>query len=180
MTDTATATTVWTIDPAHSSLEFAVKHMMFTTAKGRFSGVKGEIVVDNENIANSAVKVEIDAATVDTRDEKRDEHLKAADFFDVVKFPALTFSSTNVEPAGGSELTVTGDLTIRGVTRQVVLDVEFNGEGRNPWGQSVIGYSATTKFDRTDFGLTWNAALETGGVLVSDDVKISIEIEATS
>ncbi len=180
MTEAATAANVWTIDPSHSSLEFAVKHMMFTTAKGRFSGVKGEITIDNQNIANSRVEVEIDAATVDTRDEKRDEHLKAADFFDVEKFPALTFTSTKVETAGGSALTVTGDLTIRDVTREVVLAAEFNGEGKNPWGQSVIGYSAATRIDRKDFGLNWNAALETGGVLVSDDVKISLEIEATS
>ena len=180
MTDTATRTTVWTIDPSHSLVEFAVKHMMFTTAKGRFSGVTGEITIDNENVANSRVEVEIDAASVDTRDEKRDDHLKSADFFDVEKFPSLTFASTKLEVADGSDLKITGDLTIRGVTREVVLAAELNGEGTNPWGQSVIGYSATTRINRKDFGLNWNAALETGGVIVSDDVKITLEIEANS
>jgi len=180
MTDTLTKTNVWTIDPVHSSVEFAVKHMMFATAKGRFSGVKGDIEIDRENLANSTVNVEIDAASVDTRDEKRDGHLKSADFFDVENFPTLTFASTAVEPASGADLTVTGDLTIRGVKRQVALAAEFNGEGTNPWGQSVIGYSATTKINRKDFGLYWNTALETGGVIVGDDVKITLEIEANS
>lgn len=180
MTDTATTTTTWAIDAAHSSIEFAVKHMMFATAKGRFSDVTGEITLDNENIANSSVAVEIGAASIDTHDDKRNDHLKSADFFDVEKFPVLTFTSTSVEPAGDSDLKVTGDLTIHGVTRSVVLDTAFNGQGTNPWGQSVISYSATTKINRKDFGLNWNAALESGGVLVSDEVKIGIEIEANS
>lgn len=180
MTDTATATTVWTIDPTHSSVEFSVKHMMFATAKGRFSDVKGTITLDNENVANSSVEVEIGAASVDTRDAKRDEHLKSADFFDVESHPTLTFTSTRVEPAGGSDLKVTGDLSMHGVTKEVVLDTEFNGQGTNPWGQGVISYTAHTKINRKDFGLNWNAALESGGVLVGEDVKIAIEIEANS
>jgi polyisoprenoid-binding protein YceI len=179
MTDTATATTVWTIDNAHSAVEFAVKHMMFATAKGRFGSVSGTIALDNENVANSSVDVTIDATSIDTRDEKRDGHLKSADFFDVENYPAITFRSTRVEP-DGDDLKVTGDLTIRGVTHQVVLDAEFNGQGTNPWGQQVISYSATTKVNRKEFGLNWNAALETGGMLVGDDVKISIEIEANA
>lgn len=179
MTETAT-TTVWTIDSTHSTVEFSAKHMVFATAKGRFSDVTGTITLDNEQVANSSVEVEIGAASVDTRDAKRDEHLRSADFFDVEQFPALTFRSTKVEPAGGSDLKVTGDLTILGVTKEVVLDTEFNGQGTNPWGQGVISYSAHTKINRKDFGLNWNAALESGGVLVSEEVKIAIEIEANS
>ncbi len=179
MTDTVTATTVWTIDNAHSAVEFAVKHMMFATAKGRFGTVSGTISLDNENVANSSVDVTIDATSIDTRDEKRDGHLKSADFFDVENHPVITFKSTQVEPKG-DDLKVTGDLTIRGVTQPVVLDAEFNGQGTNPWGAQVISYSATTKINRKEFGLTWNASLETGGVLVGEDVKISIEIEANA
>lgn len=180
MTQTATATTVWTIDTSHSVVEFSVKHMMFATSRGRFSEVQGTITLDNEHVANSTVEVEIGAASIDTHDAKRDEHLRSADFFDVETFPTLTFRSTRVEPAGGSGLKVTGDLTIHGVTKEVVLDTELNGQGTNPWGQGVISYSAHTKINRKDFGLTWNAALESGGVLVSDDVRITIEIEANS
>jgi polyisoprenoid-binding protein YceI len=179
MTDTATATTVWTIDNAHSAVEFAVKHMMFATAKGRFGTVSGTISLDNAKVANSSVDVTIDTTSIDTRDEKRDAHLKSADFFDVENYPAITFKSTKVE-ADGNDLKVTGDLTIHGVTRPVVLDAEFNGQGTNPWGAQVISYSATTKINRKDFGLTWNASLETGGVLVGEEVKISIEIEANA
>ncbi len=172
-------TTTWTIDPAHSVVEFSVKHMVFATAKGRFSEFSGEINLDKDNVANSSVTVEIAAASVDTRDAKRDEHLRSADFFDVETYPLLTFTSTRVE-AKGDDLRVEGDLTIRGVTKPVVLEAEFNGQGTNPWGQQVISYSASTKINRKDYGLNWNAALESGGVLVSDEVKISIEIEATS
>ena len=172
-------TTTWTIDPSHSVVEFSVKHMVFATAKGRFSEFTGAINLDKENPANSSVSVEIAAASIDTRDAKRDEHLKSADFFDVESFPTLSFTSTKVEPKG-DDLRVEGDLTIHGVTKPVVLEAEFNGQGANPWGQQVISYSATTKINRKDFGLNWNAALESGGVLVSDDVKISIEIEANS
>ncbi len=180
MTDTATATTVWTIDASHSAVEFSVKHMMFATAKGRFSDVQGTITLDNENVANSSVEVEIGAASIDTRDAKRDEHLKSADFFDVETFPTLTFTSTRVEAANGADLKVTGDLSMHGVTKEVVLDTEFNGQGTNPWGQGVISYTGHTKINRKEFGLNWNAALESGGVLVGEDVKIAIEIEANS
>ncbi len=180
MTDTATATTVWTIDTSHSVVEFSVKHMMFATTKGRFPDVTGTITLDNDTLSNSSVEVEIGAASIDTHDAKRDEHLRSADFFDVAQFPTLTFRSTKVESAGGSDLKVTGDLTMHGVTREVVLETEFNGQGTNPWGQGVVSYSAHTKVNRKDFGLNWNAALESGGVLVSDDVKIAIEIEANS
>lgn len=170
-------TTTWTIDPSHSVVEFAVKHMVFATAKGRFSEFSGTITLDQDNIANSSASVEIAAASVDTRDAKRDEHLRSADFFDVENFPTLTFVSTGVQPKG-NDLSIAGNLTIHGVTRPVVLEAEFNGQGTNPWGKQVISYSASTKINRKDFGLNWNAALESGGVLVSDEVKITIEIEA--
>jgi polyisoprenoid-binding protein YceI len=180
MTDTATRTTTWTIDASHTSVEFSVKHMMFSNAKGRFSDVSGTITVDNEAIENSSVSVEIATASIDTRDEKRDGHLRSADFFDVENYPTITFTSTKVEPARGNDLKVTGDLTIRGVTMPVTLDVEINGEGVNPWGQRVMAATATTRISRKDFGLTWNAALESGGVLVGDDVKITIDLEANA
>lgn len=170
--------TTWAIDPSHTTVEFAVKHMMFTTVKGRFSGVSGTIELDEANIANSSVTAEIDATTIDTRDEKRDAHLKSADFFDVEKYPTITFKSTRVEPTSGGELRVVGDLTIHGVTREVVLNATFNGQGKNPWGNIVAGFEATTKINRKDFGLEWNVALETGGVLVGDEIKISIDVEA--
>jgi polyisoprenoid-binding protein YceI len=179
MTDTAIAVTTWTIDTAHSVVEFAVKHMVFATAKGRFSDFSGTIVLDSENVANSSVSVDIAAASIDTRDAKRDEHLKSADFFDVEAYPTLSFVSTSVE-AKGDDLHVQGDLTMRGVTRPVVFEVEFNGQGVNPWGQQVISYTAHTRINRKDFGLNWNAALESGGVLVSEEVKITLEIQANS
>jgi polyisoprenoid-binding protein YceI len=169
---------VWTIDPSHSLVEFGVKHMMFTTVKGRFTGVSGTITLDEENLADSQVDVTIDAASVDTRDEKRDAHLRSADFFDVEQFPTITFVSTRVEPKGDDDLTVYGDLTIHGVTRPVALAATFNGRGVNPWGAEVAGYTATTRVNRKDFGLTWNVGLEAGGVLVGDEIKIAIEVEA--
>ena len=180
MTDTQTAQSTWTIDPTHSSVEFAVKHMVFATAKGRFTDVKGTITLDQETISNSSVTVEIGAASIDTHDDGRDAHLRSAEFFDVETFPTITFASTSVERGRGDALTITGDLTMHGVTKQVVLDAEFNGRGSSPFGHQVLSYSAKTSIDRKDFGLTWNAALDTGGVLVSDEVKITIEIEANA
>jgi len=174
-TDTAAT---WQIDAGHSLVEFAVKHMMFTTTKGRFGQFSGTIAYDEADASRSAVAVEIDTVSVDTRDEKRDDHLRSGDFFDSERFPTITFTSTRVEPTGDDSFRVAGDLTIRGITRPAVLDAEFTGRGTNPWGQEVIGFSATTKFKRSEFGLEWNAALETGGVLVGDEVKISLEIEA--
>jgi polyisoprenoid-binding protein YceI len=172
-----TTSGTWTIDPSHSSVEFSVKHMMVTTTKGRFSGVSGTVEIPESGVAAAKVDVAIDADTVDTRDEKRDEHLRSNDFFGAGHNPQITFRSTRIEPNGGGELKVLGDLTIKGVTRPVVLDTEFHGEGVNPWGMTVAGYSATTKINREDFGVTWNAALETGGVLVSNDVKINLDLQ---
>lgn len=180
MTDTQTAQSTWTIDPAHSSVEFAVKHMVFATAKGRFTDVKGTITLDEDDIAKSRVDVEIDPASVDTHDDGRNAHLRNADFFDVETFPTITFTSMAVERTKGDDLKVTGDLTMHGVTKPVVLDASFNGQGTSPFGPKVISYTATTTLNRKDFGLNWNATLEAGGVLVSDDVRITIEIEANA
>jgi len=174
----AAAATTWTIDPVHSHVEFAVKHLMISTVKGRFADVDGTIVLDEANPANSRVEVKIAAAGVDTREPQRDAHLRSADFFDAENHPYLTFVSARVEPKGENEFTVYGDLTIRGATRPVALEGEFLGTNKSPYGFQVAGFSAQTKINRKDFGLNWNAALETGGVLVGDEVKISLEIEA--
>jgi polyisoprenoid-binding protein YceI len=179
MTDTLAKTTTWTIDTAHSSVEFSVKHLMFAKAKGRFSDFSGTITLDNEHIENSSVDVTVNTASAHTGEEKRDAHLRAEDFFDVENYPVATFRSTGVE-ADGDDLKISGDFTIKDVTRPVVLHAELNGQGTNPWGQQVLSYSAKTKFNRTDFGLNYNAALETGGVLVGEEVTISIEIEANA
>jgi polyisoprenoid-binding protein YceI len=177
MTDMATKTTVWTIDPAHSVVEFSVKHMMFATVKGRFTDVIGQIRVDEEDVEDSSVDVEIGAASVDTGNERRDADLRSANFFEVDSFPTIRFTSTRVIREGDA-LVITGDLFMHGVTRPVTLDGMFNGQGTNPTGQQVASYSATTRLNRKDFGLNWNAALETGGVLVGEEVRIDLEIEA--
>ncbi len=175
---TRTGTTTWQIDPAHSLVEFAVKHMMFTTVKGRFSRFGGTIVTSDDDPTTAAINVEIETASISTGDEKRDEHLRSADFFDAERYPTITFVSTKVEPTSGDRYRVVGDLTMHGETKQVELDTTFNGSGTNPYGMEVVGYTAETEINRTDFGLTWNAALETGGVLVSEKVKITLDIQA--
>ena len=172
------ARTTWAIDPVHSQVEFAVKHMMITTVRGYFTGVTGTIALDEADLSRSSVNVEIDAASINTRDAQRDTHLRSADFLDVERFPTITFRSTRVEPRGDDELRVVGDLTLHGVTREVTLDTTFNGRGTNPWGQEVIGYEAETKINRKEFGLEWNVALEAGGWLVGDNLKITIDIQA--
>jgi polyisoprenoid-binding protein YceI len=174
----ATAST-WAIDPAHSVVELAVKHMMFSTVKGRFANVAGTIVLDEADLGASSVSTEIDAASIDTGEPQRDGHLRSADFLDVESFPTITFRSTGVEPQGRSRFTLVGDLTIRGVTQEVALEAELVGKGTDPWGGQRAGFAATTTINRKEFGLTWNQALEAGGVLVSDQVKISLEIQAT-
>jgi polyisoprenoid-binding protein YceI len=178
---TAGRTTTWTLDPAHTLVEFTAKHMMITNVRGRFSNVEGSIVVDNENPNDSSVSVELDAASIDTRVEQRDQHLRSADFLDVENYPKVTFRSTKVEGASfepGESFRLTGDLTIRGTTREVVLDATYEGRGRDPWGGERVSFSADTKIDRRDFGLTWNAALEAGGVLVGNDLRLHIEAQA--
>ena len=174
-------TTTWTIDPAHSSVEFAVKHMMFTTVRGRFKDVKGTVIVDEANPNNSKVDVEIGAASIDTGVADRDGHLRSPDFLDVENQPALTFRSKRVEgamKAEGDQFKVTGDLTIRGTTFEVTLDCVYEGTGKDPWGGIRAGARATTKIDRRDWGLKWNQTLETGGILVANEVRIEIELQA--
>ncbi len=166
------------IDPTHSSVHFSVRHMMVSNVRGEFAKVTGTIRFDAENPAASTVEATIDASSINTRDPQRDGHLKSADFLDVEKFPTLTFRSKQVEPHPGGGL-VKGDLTIHGVTREITLDVEGPApEVKDPWGKLRIGGSATTKLNRKDFGMTWSSALETGGVMVGDEVKITIDVEA--
>ncbi len=172
------AITTWKVDPSHSSVEFAVRHMMFATVKGRFSGVDAVIKGDPGDLSNGSFEATIDVNTIDTREAQRDGHLRSADFFDVEKFPTMTFKSTSITKTGDNTYKVTGDLTIRDVTRPVTLDVEFTGQGKDPWGNQRIGLSAKGSINRKDFGLTWNAPLEAGGFLVGDKVDISIEVEA--
>jgi polyisoprenoid-binding protein YceI len=173
---TAPTTTTWQIDPAHTHVEFAVKHMMISTVKGRFAGVQGTVVASAPDFGDGSVSVTIDVASIDTRQEQRDAHLRSADFFDAENHPTITFVSRRVEK-DGDELRVSGDLSIRGTTREVVLNATYEGTGTDPWGGERAGFSATTKVDRRDFGLTWNQALETGGILVGDQIKISLEVE---
>jgi polyisoprenoid-binding protein YceI len=172
------ATTTWKLDPSHTTIEFSVKHMMFTTVKGHFAKVQGTIVLDEADITRSSVEVDIDAASIDTREERRDAHLRSEDFFHVEQHPALTFKSTRVERIADDQLKVTGDLTIRGTTRPVVLNAEITGRGRTPFGTTVAGFSATTTLNRKDFNLNWNVALEAGGWLVGDTIKVAIEAQA--
>jgi polyisoprenoid-binding protein YceI len=170
------------IDPAHTSVEFAVKHMMFTTVRGRFKDVKGTVEVDEQNPSRSSVDVEIDAASIDTGVPDRDAHLKSADFLDVESHPKITFRSKRVEiPAGsaqeGDRFRITGDLTIRGTTMEVTLDCVYEGRGKDPWGGERAGAQATARIDRRDWGLKWNQALETGGILVANEVRIEVEVQ---
>jgi len=168
----------WSFDPSHSSIGFAVRHLMISKVRGQFGKWSGTFDYDAEDPTRSKLSVRIDAASIDTRDEKRDAHLRSPDFFDVEKFPELTFTSTRVERDGGDDFVVTGDLTIHGVTRSVQLKVEGLGRTRDPWGGERVGFSASTSVNRKDFGLHWNVALETGGVVVGEKVEIGIEIEA--
>ncbi|HEX5725080.1 MAG TPA: YceI family protein [Longimicrobiaceae bacterium] len=177
----ATTTTAWNIDPAHTLVELSAKHMMITTVKGRFTDVKGTLVVNEGLPDHSSVAVEIGVASIDTGVAQRDEHLRSGDFLDVESHPAITFRSRGVQGAlarPGDEFTLTGDLTIRGVTRPVTLDVTYEGQGQDPWGGERVSFSAATKLDRRDFGLTWNQALETGGILVGNEIRVAIEVQA--
>ena len=178
MTATNAATrTTWKLDASHSTVEFVAKHMMITTVKGRFADVTGTIVADEVNIGDSNVEVTMQAESLDTRTGERDAHLRSPDFLDVDRYPTITFRSTSVRGTK-EKFQVTGDLTIRDVTKPITLDVEFGGEGKDPWGGTRASFSAHGKFDRRDYGLTWNVALETGGILVSNEVKINIEAQA--
>jgi polyisoprenoid-binding protein YceI len=176
-----TNTITWQIDPTHSAVEFAVKHMMFTTVRGRFKDVKGTIEVDEQNPDRSTVNVEIAAASIDTGVADRDAHLRSADFLDVENHPTITFRSKRVEGAmkkEGDAFKVVGDLTIRGKAIEVTLDSVYLGTGKDPWGNIKAGAEASAKIDRREWGLTWNQALETGGILVANDIRIEIQVQA--
>jgi len=174
----STALTTWNLDPSHAIAEFKVKHMMIANVKGQFSKLTGILILDESNVENSSVEATIDASSIETRDAQRDAHLKSPDFFDVEKFPTLSFRSTKVNAKGDGELFLEGDLTIHGVTRKVKFAVEGpTAPAKDPWGNTRIAVSATTKINRKDFGLTWNAALETGGILVGEEVTITLDIE---
>jgi polyisoprenoid-binding protein YceI len=176
-TQIQTSPTTWQIDPSHTLVELSAQHMMFTTVKGRFTGVKGTIVENQDDVALSSVEAEIDAASISTGDAQRDAHLQSPDFLDVEQYPTITFRSTAVEGTR-EQFRLIGDLTIRGVTRPVSLDVEFGGSGKNPWSNEVAGFTATGQIYRQDFGLNWNVVLESGVLLVSDKVNISLEVYA--
>jgi len=168
----------WSIDPDHSNVGFKVRHLMVSNVKGSFDKYSGTVDLNDKDITKSKVEVSIDTNSINTNVQKRDEHLRSADFFDVAKYPTMTFVSKKVAKTGKDKLKVTGDLTLHGVTRQVVLDVEGpSKESKDPWGNIRKGATATTKINRKDFGLVWNAALETGGVAVGEEVTITLEIE---
>ncbi len=168
----------WEFDPAHSSAEFAVRHLMVSTVTGRFKALRGSIALDEASIQDSRVEAEIEAASIDTGTADRDNHLRSPDFFDVVKHPRLNFRSSRVEDLGEDSLRVHGDLTVIGVTRPVTLDVSYHGEIRDPWGNRRRGFTAETTLHRKDFGMTWNQVLDSGGVFVGDRVKVTLNIEA--
>jgi polyisoprenoid-binding protein YceI len=170
-------TKTWQLDQAHTNVEFAVKHLMIATVRGRFGNVAGTIEVDETNPLSAKVDVTIDPASIDTRQEQRDAHLRSPDFFDVAQYPSIRFVGRRIEGNSSDEFRIIGDLTIRGVTKEVAVNVTNEGEGIDPWGNLRAGFSATAKIDRREFGLTWNQALETGGVVVGNDIKLSIDAE---
>ena len=173
-----TSTITWKIDPAHSSAAFKVKHMMISNVKGSFSGLEGTLIEDTTDPTRSQVTATINLDTVSTGDAQRDGHLKSADFFDVAQYPTMKFVSTQVVKKGAGEYAVTGDLTIHGVTKPVTFAVEGPSEpGKDPWGNTRIGIEATTKISRKEFGLTYNAALETGGILIGDEVNVTLDVQ---
>ena len=173
---TTGSTSVWKLDPTHSNIEFSAKHLMLTTVRGRFADVEGTVTVKGATPDTAAVDATMKVASIDTRTEQRDQHLRSADFFDVEHYPAITFKSTRI--SGSRErFTITGDLTIRGTTKPVTLDVTYEGTGKDPWGGERMGFSADGKIDRREFGLTWNQALEAGGVVVSNEIKIHIDAQ---
>ena len=171
------ATTKWQLDPAHSNVEFAVKHLMIATVRGRFAAVNGTLEVDEKNPTNAKVDVTIAVASIDTRQEQRDAHLRSGDFFDAERFPTMHFVSKRVDGDPRGEFKVVGDLTIRDVTREITLNVTSEGLGKDPWGGYRAGFSATGKVDRREYGLTWNQTLETGGIVVGDEIKLTVDAE---
>jgi polyisoprenoid-binding protein YceI len=167
----------WQIDPTHSDATFSVRHAMVATVRGQFKVLSGTLEIDEEHPENSQVEAQVETASIDTRDANRDAHLRAADFFDAEKYPAITFKSTSVEHVGGEHYRVLGVLNMHGVEKEVLFDAEYSGQGKDPWGNTRAGLSAKTTISRKDFGMTFNATLETGGVLVSDQVTIDLQVE---
>jgi polyisoprenoid-binding protein YceI len=170
-------TKTWNIDGSHSGVNFSVRHLVVAKVRGRFTTFAGKVALDEQDLTRSKIEVEIDAASIDTGVADRDKHLRSADFFDTERFPKLRFVSTSIEQAGKNAYKVHGDLTIRDVTRPAVLDVEYGGRAKDPWGNERAAFAATTSLERSDFGLKWNQALETGGVLVGERVDIELEVE---
>lgn len=172
------AKSTWTVDPAHSSLEFSAKHMMVTTVRGQFTQFTAEIEADPTDLTDSNIAFTVDVASVDTRNADRDTHLRSADFFDVEKYPQMTFKATKIASKGHNEYDVTGDLTIKDVTHPATFTMTFEGQHKDPWGNEKAGFTGEAKLSRKDWGLTWNVALEAGGVLVSDQIKVTLDIQA--
>ena len=171
------STTKWVLDPTHSEAGFKVKHLMFTNVSGQFTKFEAAASSDDENFDNATFDFTAEVDSINTNNAYRDGHLKSGDFFDAAQFPTITFKSTSVSRESEDELKVTGDLTVHGVTKSVTLDVEFGGIQKDPWGNIKSGFSVTGKINRKDFGLTWNAALETGGVMLGEEVKLNLELQ---
>lgn len=168
----------WDFDVAHSSINFSVRHLMVSKVRGQFTKWSGSLEFDEQEPTRARVDAQLDAASIDTKDAQRDAHLRSADFLDTERFPTISFKSTGIEKVGDARFSMKGELTIRGITKPVTLDVEYAGRAKDPWGGERVGFSARTSIDRKDFGLTWNQLLETGGVLVGEKVDIELEIEA--
>lgn len=169
----------WNLDTAHSEIEFKVKHMMISSVKGQFEQFDVQVEKQGDDLQNAKVSVSIDTASINTKSEQRDQHLKSDDFFATDNFPKITFVSTQINKTSDDEYDITGDLTVKDVTKPVTLKAEFGGIGKDPWGNQKAGYTVVGKINRADFGLTWNAALETGGVMVSEEVKFNAEVQFT-
>ncbi|TQS75751.1 YceI family protein [Ornithinibacillus gellani] len=168
----------WTVDAGHSMLEFSVKHMMISRVKGVFNDFEANILADPQDLTDAEIEFTVDLGSIDTRKKDRDDHLRSADFFDVENHPQMNFKATDIQKTSENEYDVTGDMTIRGTTKPVTFNMTFEGQHKDPWGNEVAGFSGHGKLNRKEFGLTWNATLETGGVLVGEDININIEIEA--
>lgn len=169
--------TKWNVDAAHTNVGFSVRHMMVSNVRGSFTGVEGSVTGDIDNLTDAKIDFKIDVNTINTNNEDRDNHLRSADFFNVEQYPTITFDSTEIVKTGEDEYDVTGDLTVKDVTKKTTFNVTRTGAGKNPWGVDVVGFETAIKISRKEYGLTWNQALETGGVLVGDDIKITVELQ---
>lgn len=168
----------WNVDASHSNIGFSVRHMMVAKVRGRFDAFEGTIEGDPQDLVGANINFKIDASSIDTNSEDRDNHLRSEDFFEVEKYPNITFVSTDISNTGDGTYSITGDFTMKDVTKKVTFEAEYQGAGKNPWGVDVVAFEATTKVSREEFGLTWNQALEAGGVLVGDEINITLELQA--